>query len=225
MYFAFCVFPGVFGADTENTETVSVMVGDSVTLHTDIGTVRRNDHIMWMFGPDSPDNQIADLMKWSYMLSMYVSGKMPFGDKLQLDHQTGSLTIKNTVSEHSGLYKLTIIHNRKTSRKKFDVKVYAPLPVPIITSDSSQNSTASERAVGPACVLMCSVANASRATLSFFKGSDLVSSVSGSDFSSSLSLPLDVEYHDENTYSCVVNNSISNHTTLFNITDLCQPPS
>ncbi|KAL1279713.1 hypothetical protein QQF64_014313, partial [Cirrhinus molitorella] len=113
----------VFGADTDNTESVSVMVGDSVTLHTDIGTVRRNDHIVWMFGPDSPDNKIAELIKWSYMLSIYVSGKMPFGDKLQMDEQTGSLTIKNTTSEHSGLYKLTIIHNKKTSHKRFDVKV------------------------------------------------------------------------------------------------------
>ncbi|KAK2901468.1 hypothetical protein Q8A67_009583 [Cirrhinus molitorella] len=223
--FFLCLLLGVFGADTDNTESVSVMVGDSVTLHTDIGTVRRNDHIVWMFGPDSPDNKIAELIKWSYMLSIYVSGKMPFGDKLQMDEQTGSLTIKNTTSEHSGLYKLTIIHNKKTSHKRFDVKVNAPLPVPIITADSSQNQTASGRSVGPACVLMCSVTNASQATLSFFKGSDLVSSVRGSDSSSSLSLPLDVEHHDENTYSCVVNNSFSNLTTLFNITDLCQEPS
>ncbi|XP_016368719.1 SLAM family member 9-like [Sinocyclocheilus rhinocerous] len=222
--FLLCLLLGVFGADTDNTETVRVMLGDSLTLHTDIGTVRRDDHIVWVFGPDSPDSQIAELMKWSYMFSVFVSGKMPFRDKLQLNHQTGSLTIKNTKSEHSGLYKLTIIHDRKTSRKRFDVKVYAPLSAPVISAGSSQNSTASERSAGPACVLVCSVSNASRATLSFFKGSDLVSSVSGSDFSSSLSLPLDVEYHDENTYSCVVSNSISNHTTLFNITDLCQPP-
>ncbi|XP_073705596.1 uncharacterized protein [Garra rufa] len=220
--FFLCLLVGVFGADTGNTETVSVMLGDSVTLHTDIGKVRRNDHIVWVFGSDNPDNQIAELMRWSYMLSIYVSEKMPFGDKLQVDDKTGSLTITKTVSEHSGLYKLSIFHNKKTSHKWFDVKVYAPLSVPIITA---QNSSASERSVGPACVLMCSVANASRATLSFFKGSDLVSSVRGSKFSSSLSLPLDVEPHDENTYSCVVKNSFSNHTTLFNITDFCQLPS
>lgn len=121
---AACVSAGVFGADTDNTETVRVMLGDPVTLHTDLGTVRRDDHIVWVFGPDSPDNQIAELMKWSYMLSIYVSGKMPFRDALQLNHQTGSLTIKNTKSEHSGRYKLTIIHDRKTSRKRFDVIVY-----------------------------------------------------------------------------------------------------
>ncbi len=121
---AVCAPPGVFGADTGDTESVWVMLGDSVTLHTGIGSVRRDHHIIWRFGPDSPDSQIAELMKWSYMLSVFVRGTMPFRDTLLLDHRTGSLTINNTTPEHSGLYTLTIIHNRKTSRKKFDVKVY-----------------------------------------------------------------------------------------------------
>ncbi|XP_048035789.1 SLAM family member 9 isoform X1 [Megalobrama amblycephala] len=216
---------GVFGAETDNTETVSVMVGDSVTLDTDIETIKRNDDILWMFGPDSPDTLIAEIIKWSYMFSVYVNGQVPFKDSLKLDHHTGSLTIKNIRYEHSGVYKLTIINNRKTSHKSFSVKVYAPLPTPIISSVSVQNSTASERSLGPACALMCFVKNVTRATLSLYKGDDLVSSVSGSDLSSDLSLPLDMEYYDENTYSCVVSNPFSNHTTLLNVTELCQPPS
>lgn len=122
--FAVCVSPGVFGAETDNTETVSVMVGDSVTLETDIETIKRNDDIVWMFGPDSPDTLIAEIIKWSYMFSVYVNEQVPFKDSLQLDHHTGSLTIKNTRYEHSGFYKLTIVNNRKTSRKSFSVKVY-----------------------------------------------------------------------------------------------------
>lgn len=122
--FAVCVSPGVFGAETDNTETVSVMVGDSVTLDTDIETIKRNDDIVWMFGPDSPDTLIAEIIKWAYMFSVYVNEQVPFKDSLQLDQHTGSLTIKNTRYEHSGVYKLTIVNNRKTSLKSFSVKVY-----------------------------------------------------------------------------------------------------
>ncbi|XP_077097666.1 uncharacterized protein LOC143749050 isoform X2 [Siphateles boraxobius] len=219
-----CFLVGVFGAETDNTETVSVMVGDSVTLHTDIGEIKRNDDIVWRFGPDSSETLIAEIIKWSYMFYIYVSQQVPFRDRLQLDYQTGSLTIKKTRSEHSGVYKLTIVKGRKTSIRSFTVKVYAPLPIPMISS-AFHNSTASERSSGPACVLMCSVKNATQATLSLYRGNDLVSSVSGSDLSNTLSIPLEMEYFDENTYSCVVNNPLSNQTTLLNVSDLCQPPS
>ncbi|ROL49275.1 hypothetical protein DPX16_4326 [Anabarilius grahami] len=92
-----------------------------------------------------------------------------------MENQTGSLTIRNIRSEHTGLYELTVIISR-TTLKRFIVTVY---------------------------------------------GNSLLSSISVSNLSISLSLPLEVEYQDKNTYSCVLNNPIRNQTKHLPSNGLC----
>ncbi|XP_073792261.1 uncharacterized protein isoform X2 [Danio rerio] len=140
-----------------------------------------------------------------------------------MDNHTGSLTIRNITTEHSGLYKLQIRRNRAVSHKTFTVTVYTHLPFPVITNNCSNCSTSSSSFSSKSnCSVLCSVVNVSAVSLSWHKGNSVLSSISVSDLSISLSLPLEVEYQDKNTYSCVINNTITNHTTQLDISQTCQ---
>ncbi|XP_050959734.1 uncharacterized protein LOC127161124 isoform X2 [Labeo rohita] len=209
------ILSAAFGGDTDEMKSVSVMEGDSVTLHSDV-KVQIDDLILWMFGPQG--TRIAEIYK--QVIYMFNSN-VKFGYRLQLDNKTGSLTIRNIRTEHTGLYKLQIFNKRETSYKRFNVTVYARLPVTVITRDSSQCSSSFERSTNQNCSLLCSVVNVSDVSLSWYKGNSLLSSISVSDLSISLSLPLEVEYQDKNTYSSVINNPITNQTQHLDITQLC----
>ncbi|XP_056304473.1 uncharacterized protein LOC130216606 [Danio aesculapii] len=209
--FALCLcwwcLTGVFG------ESVSVTEGDSITLNTDTQILKVD--IQWKFGAE---NSIIAKIKLKLQIFSTIDNTLNgrFRDRLKLDNQTGSLTIMNIRSEHAGDYKV-LITGEKLTTKSFSVSVYARLPVPVLIFNSSQCSSSVQY-----CSVLCSVVNVSAVSLSWYKGNSLLSSISVSDLSISLSLPLEVEYQDNNTYSCVINNTISNHTTHLDIHTLCE---
>ncbi|XP_042568212.1 SLAM family member 5-like [Cyprinus carpio] len=199
-------------ADSDAVKSVSVMEGDSVSLQTNT-ELQTEDQITWAFGPSAVF--LAQLQKETRIVITHdPDGR--FRNRLKVNNQTGSLTITNTRTTHSGLYQIITSSSRsRNTTYKFNVTVFASLPVPvfrrIFSSSSSQQN----------CSLVCSAVNVSHVTLSWYKGNSLLSSISVSGLSISLSLPLEVENQDKNTYSCVLNNPISNQTQHLDITQLC----
>ncbi|XDV24016.1 hypothetical protein PO909_028322, partial [Leuciscus waleckii] len=193
------------------------MEGDSVTLNSDLTEMMDDDLILWRFGDEN--TLIAEINVLDDSITVYddvPDGR--FRDRLKLDDQTGSLTITNTTTEHTGDYKLQM----RGVIKSFSLTVYARLPYPVISSNTSQCSSSSSSS-SSSCSLVCSsVLNVCDATLSWYAGISVLSSISVCDLSISLSLPLEVEYQDKNTYSCVLNNPISNQTTHLDINTLCR---
>ncbi|XP_043085148.1 uncharacterized protein LOC122331712 [Puntigrus tetrazona] len=189
-------------------KSVSVMEGNSVTLHSDT-EIRNNDLTQWRFG----GYLIAEIKEMSN-ITVYddvLEGR--FRDRLQVDEETGSLNITNVRFEHTGFYK----QQTNSFNKVFTLSVYAPLPVPVIFSHCPPSSSSS----ASRCVLLCSAANVDDATLSWYRGYSLLSYISVSDLSVSLSLPLEVEYQDQNTYRCVLNNSFTEQTQHLDISEHC----
>ncbi len=110
----------MFGVD--EVKAVSVMEGDSVTLNPDLTQIQGFLAIEWRF----EDQLIAS-----------IDGSKPtypnerFGDRLKLN-QTGSLTITNMKTKHSGLYKLQIDLNSGPVHVNFTVTVYGEEFVPVL---------------------------------------------------------------------------------------------
>ncbi|XP_065099569.1 uncharacterized protein [Paramisgurnus dabryanus] len=214
IFFCLCLWSlsGVFGS-----EFVSVMEGDSVILSFSLTEPQIKDGITWKFGPQ--ETPIANMI--NYKTTVYDDRPDgTFKNRLRINHETGTLTITNTRTPHTGLYILTTPSQEKPLNI-FNVTV-ARLPVPVITIDSTQCSSSSSSS-SSICSLLCSVLNVRDVSLSWYKGNSLLSSTSWSDLNfNNISLPLEVEYQDTNKYSCVVNNTNTKQTQHLNIKNLCQ---
>lgn len=98
---------------------MSVTEGNSVTLKTGATEIQRDDEVFWKFGPQ--DMIIAQIHKKGGNIS-YTEDEQ-FKDKLQLDQQTGDLTISDIRIRISGDYHLQITSSKETKTKRFKVIV------------------------------------------------------------------------------------------------------
>lgn len=100
-------------------KSVVVSEGGSVTLNSET-KIQTNDSIVWKFGKEK--SPIVKC-KGETDIAMYDVPDVSFRDRLDVDQQTGSLTISNITTQHAGLYKLKISGSGKTSFKRFMVIV------------------------------------------------------------------------------------------------------
>ncbi len=112
-------------ADTD--EVKLVLEGDSVTLDSGFTEMMDEDLILWRFGAENTLIVQISVMAGSMTVYDDVLDER-FRDRLKLDNQTGSLTITNTRTEHTGLYKL----QTNSVSKSFSLTVYCKLNISFI---------------------------------------------------------------------------------------------
>ncbi|XP_056303905.1 uncharacterized protein LOC130216035 [Danio aesculapii] len=118
MFLSFLIMLGVLATDADVVKTISAKEGDSVTLNLDPTEMQGFNGIQWRFGYEG--SRVARMVENE---SSYTSDDI-FRDRLELNNQTGSLTIKNMRTKHSGLYKAELDHMNVTSSQIFIVTVY-----------------------------------------------------------------------------------------------------
>ncbi|XP_043078928.1 uncharacterized protein LOC122327549 [Puntigrus tetrazona] len=123
---------------TDEVKAMSVMEGESFTLNTDVTDTQKYLLIQWTFR----DARIAEINKFAETNSTF-DADARFRDRLNLD-QTGSLTVKNTRTTDSGLYKLAIV-NQETRYRKFNVTVCGRSSSDCVSSSPALNDSIVDR--------------------------------------------------------------------------------
>ncbi|XP_057184004.1 uncharacterized protein LOC130550528 [Triplophysa rosa] len=196
---------GVFGF-----VSVSVTEGDSVTLSVNLTEVEKKYGISWKFGHQNI-TIVETENEGTYKRLHEDRADGRFRGRLEFNLHTGSLTINNITNKHSGFY--TVINtDSKTKINMFNITVYARLPVPVISRNSSLSDISN-------CSVLCSVMNVTHVSISWYKGKSLLSSISVSEHRDISSISLHLECLND-SYKCVINNSITNQTQHLN-TDVC----
>ncbi|XP_016113136.1 uncharacterized protein, partial [Sinocyclocheilus grahami] len=113
--------------------SVSVMEGDSVCLYTGLNKSQQ-ERIKWYFN----SSRIAEITGDESKICTDDQCDERFRDRLEVDHQTGSLTITNTRTTDSGLYYLQINSSRFSIIRSFIVSDVAAdvVSVSVMEGDS-----------------------------------------------------------------------------------------
>ncbi len=124
-------------------EVKTVMEGDALTLHTGAQLNNDNIEIIWFFKSSNLTSRIAHMINGK----VFTRYEKRLADRLQLDQESGSLTICNISTSDSGVYGASVTIRLHVSERKIKVDVYGKLqPV---------NVSASARAVSEKSYKCC----------------------------------------------------------------------
>ncbi|KAL7841717.1 hypothetical protein SRHO_G00254080 [Serrasalmus rhombeus] len=199
----------------EEVVRLQELEGNTVTIHTGLTGVQSDAQILWYYRSENADIKIVNSqIIRGEIITDYYSER--FRDRLQLNRTSGSLTIRNISREDSGVYKLNIITGI-SSVWSFSVDVYAPVLKPVIRNQAEKRSVTLRESCSP----LCSVENGKDVSLSWYEEKERISSISSSDSSERLYLPLNKTNPNCSTYTCVAANPVSTQTAQLDITNIC----
>ncbi|XP_051956661.1 SLAM family member 5-like [Xyrauchen texanus] len=208
------------GGEVDDVESVTVREGGVLRLHSRVVELKGNLQILWTAESGSQSARVAQM----YHGNIYTHYDERFTGRVQLEQQTGSLTISNIRSNESGIYKALIVNNKQIAAREYKVNVYATVSVPAMSSsslDSVHQSPVTLQESLELCSLICSVRNDQDVFISWYKGGEMLNQTRSSDLSINLSLPLHLHYNDTENYSCTAANPVSNKTIYLQMKDFC----
>lgn len=107
---------GVFGETNEIVKIVKA--GDTVTLHTGLTEIEKDDVMDWMF---KTKGVVIARVEYNNNPVTYDAENEEFRGRLKADRQTGDLNITNIKTTDDGVYEVT--NSVNTFRKTFRVRV------------------------------------------------------------------------------------------------------
>uniref|UniRef100_A0A8C9VY34 Ig-like domain-containing protein n=1 Tax=Scleropages formosus TaxID=113540 RepID=A0A8C9VY34_SCLFO len=194
---------------------LTAMKGRSITLEAGTAELRRDSHVVWLFGSPEPTTVMAAL--FDGRSSTDYSDR--FGDRLQLDTRTVSLTLSNLSTGDTGIYQLKLLKG----------------DLPVATFTLSVYEVEMLRFFSRPCIcsVLCSVENDRDVTLSWTRGKEILNQTREMEILNqtssphlnttlSLRLDIDIERHPE-TYYCEVKNPVSSEHLRVDSKEDCTP--